>query len=160
ELAEVETATASAEEQARIAACEAKEKAEASRAADLSASGLSSELGTLVKLLLPAQDASHAPIIDSVQAAPGYEVALGAALADAPAAAPAPGASVHGRTIEPAGDDPRLPEEAEPLIGRVEAPPALTRRLQQIGVVSRELGPRLQPALKPGQRLVSREGDL
>ena len=42
----------------------------------------------------------------------------------------------------------------------VEAPRELHRRLRQIGVVSRELGTRLQPHLKPGQRLVSREGDL
>src|SRR5262249_36501875 len=40
-------------------------------------------------------------------------------------------------------------------------PPAeLSRRLAQIGVVNRKDGPRLARELKPGQRLVSREGDL
>jgi chromosome segregation protein len=42
----------------------------------------------------------------------------------------------------------------------VNAPQELTRRLRQIGVVHRSAGPLLQPHLKPGQRLVSLEGDL
>jgi chromosome segregation protein len=53
-----------------------------------------------------------------------------------------------------------LPADAEPLVMHVEAPQELTRRLRQIGVVKRAEGLRLQPHLKPGQRLVSREGDL
>src|SRR5262249_60364464 len=56
--------------------------------------------------------------------------------------------------------DPKLPEGAEPLSAQVMAPPELARRLSQIGVVSRADGPRLAALLKPGQRLVSREGDL
>ena len=40
------------------------------------------------------------------------------------------------------------------------APPELARRLAQIGVVDRALGPTLVAQLKPGQRLVSPEGDL
>jgi chromosome segregation protein len=48
-----------------------------------------------------------------------------------------------------------------PLSSFVTAPPALTRRLMQIGVVNdRDAGERLQEWLKPGQRLVSREGAL
>src|SRR5205085_5672826 len=42
----------------------------------------------------------------------------------------------------------------------VEAPAALARRLSHTGVVSRALGQALQPELKPGQRLVSVEGDV
>src|SRR5207244_3925744 len=40
------------------------------------------------------------------------------------------------------------------------APKELARRLAQIGVIEREDANRLAPLLKPGQRLVSREGDL
>ncbi len=40
------------------------------------------------------------------------------------------------------------------------APKELARRLAQIGVVARDDAPRLAPMLKPGQRLVSRDGDL
>jgi chromosome segregation protein len=42
----------------------------------------------------------------------------------------------------------------------VKAPPALAYRLSQIGLVERALGESLRASLKPGQRLVSREGDL
>ena len=53
-----------------------------------------------------------------------------------------------------------MPEGVESLAVHVEAPAALARRLAQIGVVTREEGQRLCALLKPGQRLVSREGDF
>ena len=55
--------------------------------------------------------------------------------------------------------DPQLPDGATPLSQFVSAPPALKRRLAQIGVEKAQ-GKALQAQLKPGQRLVSREGDL
>ena len=58
--------------------------------------------------------------------------------------------------VQPQG----LPHEAKSLGEFVTAPAALGRRLSQIGLVAREDGPRLQADLLPGQRLVSREGDL
>src|SRR5690606_4591449 len=42
----------------------------------------------------------------------------------------------------------------------VDAPPQLARRLAQIGLVDAGDGERLRRHLKPGQRLVSREGAL
>ena len=56
--------------------------------------------------------------------------------------------------------DPALPPGVEPLAAHVAAPPELARRLEQIGVVRRADGARLQRRLEPGQRLVSPEGDL
>src|SRR5262249_31939953 len=56
--------------------------------------------------------------------------------------------------------DPALPDGAEPLSVHVSAPPELQRRLAQIGIVARQDGARLAASLRPGQRLVSREGDL
>ena len=53
-----------------------------------------------------------------------------------------------------------LPAGADPLGSRVSAPPALARRLAQVGMVARADGKRLAQELKPGQRLVSLEGDL
>ncbi|HLI22528.1 MAG TPA: chromosome partitioning protein ParA, partial [Stellaceae bacterium] len=54
-----------------------------------------------------------------------------------------------------------LPGEAAPLSSFVVAPPALARRLKQIGIVDdRDTGERLQRELKPGQRLVSCDGGL
>src|SRR4029077_21140690 len=46
------------------------------------------------------------------------------------------------------------------LGAKVKAPQELVRRLAQIGVIAREDAARLTPLLKPGQRLVSRTGDL
>src|SRR4029077_1480381 len=56
--------------------------------------------------------------------------------------------------------DPALPDGVEALGEHVKAPQELARRLAQIGVIGREQAGQLAPLLKPGQRLVSREGDL
>ncbi len=160
ELVEVEAQAAAAEDEARTAAADARHKREAARVAELAARELSTELATLAKLLLPAHDVTYPPLVDLVQVAAGYEIALGAALGDDLDAPVAAEAAVHWRLIEPGSADGPLPAEAEPLIAKVEGAPELTRRLRQVGVVPRELGSRLQPVLKPGQRLVSREGDL
>src|SRR5690606_21646466 len=53
-----------------------------------------------------------------------------------------------------------LPQGALPLLQFVRGPAALSRRLSQIGVVDAADGKRLQSELKPGQRLVTREGAL
>src|SRR5699024_6401329 len=54
-----------------------------------------------------------------------------------------------------------LPEGTEPLAPEVTAPPLLSRRLAQIGIVSdAETGAALQKNLQHGQRLVSKAGDL
>ena len=93
----------------------------------------------------------------------GLEAALGAALADdlrAPELA-AGAAAGSGWAMLPAyGAAQPLPEGVEPLARHVEAPSVLARRVGQIGLVARADGARLQPLLKPGQRLVSAEGDL
>ena len=91
----------------------------------------------------------------------GYEIALGAALGD-DLDAPVDQASPMrwaGAAVDPS--DPALPDGVEPLAQHVQAPPELARRLAQIGVVERADRRRASPALlKPGQRLVSRDGDL
>src|SRR5690606_9795223 len=71
-----------------------------------------------------------------------------------------PAAAAHWRLVDPLADDPGLPEGVAPLSREVDAPAVLRRRLAQTGLVARADGERLQAALKPGQRLVSREGDL
>jgi chromosome segregation protein len=54
-----------------------------------------------------------------------------------------------------------LPAGAEPLAPHVTAPAVLARRLSQIGlVVIARPGRGCRPSLRPGQRLVTREGDL
>ena len=98
--------------------------------------------------------------MDALVVDKGYEKALGAALGDdldAPVDQSAP-MRWAGAAIDPS--DPQLPDGAIALSRYVQAPPELARRLGQIGVVERADGPRLAALLKPGQRLVSREGDL
>ena len=160
ELAELETSAIGAEERVAAAAAEAKRTREASQQAELVARQLSTELATLSKLLMPAQHIPYPPVVDLLEVEPGYELALGAALGDDLDAPISPDAPAHWRLVEPDADDPLLPEGAEPLAQWVDGPAELTRRLRQIGVVPRELGAHLQSFLKPGQRLVSREGDL
>jgi chromosome segregation protein len=121
---------------------------------------LDTEGKTLARLLGVDAQKLWPSAIDLLAVAKGFEAALGAALGDDLDAPIDPAASMRwaGAAIDPA--DPALPAGAEPLAGHVTAPPELARRLAQIGVVERTDGPRLAAALKPGQRLVSREGDL
>ena len=126
----------------------------------LAANAFSTERETIAKLLAPANDGDYPPVVDFIRVSPGYETALGAALGDDLEAPIAQEASIHWRRMDMPAEDHALPADAEPLVMHAEAPPELARRLRQIGVVARADGARLQPHLKPGQRLVSREGDL
>ncbi len=88
----------------------------------------------------------------------GFEAALGAALGDdleSPVDASAPTYwSVNGD----GSGDPGLPQGAQPLIAHVTAPPELSRSLAQIGVIASGDAHRLMRLLRPGQRLVTKEG--
>jgi len=95
-----------------------------------------------------------------VKVTAGYEQALGAALGDDLDAAGEETAPAHWRKTADGSADPALPEGATPLSQYVKAPAALARRLAQIGVVEATQGHDMQPALQPGQRLVSKDGDL
>ncbi|QFR34286.1 chromosome segregation SMC family protein [Ancylobacter sp. TS-1] len=129
--------------------------AEAERAAQR----LDTEARTLSKLLDVGTPRQWPPVLDSIRVERGYESALGAALGDDLDAPDAVAAPVHWALSDGAGDAP-LPQGVEALALYVEAPPVLARRLAQIGVVLAHDGPRLSALLRPGQRLVSREGDL
>jgi chromosome segregation protein len=161
EIARFEVQAIAAEEKAQSLAAAASTAREESAEARLALASLQAERETLVKLLIGARGNDFPPILDRLRVAAGYEAALGAALGDdleAPAAEEAP---VHWRQVAVGRHDGALPAGVEPLAAHVEAPPELDRRLKQTGIVaSREEGRRLQPQLKPGQRLVSREGDL
>jgi chromosome segregation protein len=130
--------------------------AEAERAAQR----LETEARTVAGLLGSDSSGPWPRAVDAVSVARGYEAALGAALGDDLDASVDETAPAHWSLIAPVGEDPLLPAGADPLAGRVAAPPALARRLAQVGVVARAEGKRLFRDLKPGQRLVSLEGDL
>lgn len=121
---------------------------------------LETEAKTLSKVLAVESKNLWPPVMDHITVDKGFEKALGAALGDdldAPIDATAPMRWV-GSTVD--ANDPALPDGATALSAHVRAPEELTRRLNQIGVVDKETGPRLAAQLRPGQRLVSPEGDL
>jgi chromosome segregation protein len=126
--------------------------------AKLARQEIETELATLLKLLAPENE--WTPIVEDVRIESGYEHAVGAALGDDLDAAAEDSAPAHWRKIDGAGDDPALPDGAKSLDSFVTGPAALTRRLAQIGLVEPEQGALLQSSLKPGQRLVSKAGDL
>jgi chromosome segregation protein len=128
--------------------------------AERRAQRLDTEAKTLAKLLHVDSKNLWPAVIDDLTVAKGYEAALGAALGDDLEAPIDPNAPMRwaGAAIDP--HDPTLPEGVEALAEHVKAPPELARRLKQIGLIAREDTPRLIALLKPGQRLVSREGDL
>jgi len=164
-LAELSAAVQAVETELQAAeADEEKARFDEAKARALAASAklvhqeVDTELTTLTKLLAPAHDWS--PIVEEIKITAGYEQALGAALGDDLDAASDETAPSHWRVTAGKAADQALPEEATPLSQFVKAPKPLRRRLAQIGVVEAGRGRELQALLAPGQRLVSKEGDL
>jgi chromosome segregation protein len=142
---EAQTALSGARE-AEAAARSTRSAAEATRAA------LASELAALERLMAPTGDAR--PLIDDIEVEPGFEPALAAALGD-----DLTDPDAEWAALAP-GDAPALPPGAEPMAPHVTRPGPLTRRLAFTGIVAADQGAALQAGLAPGQRLVSRTGDL
>ncbi|WP_417718414.1 chromosome segregation protein SMC [Salipiger sp.] len=116
---------------------------------------------TALARLLDRDTAEGGQILDRMQVEQGFEKALGAALADDLRAPEVDADGPSGWTILPPYDARQpLPEGVTALTRHVSVPEVLERRMSQIGLVGADDGARLQPFLKPGQRLVSLEGDL
>ena len=149
-FAEARRAEASAEElKTRAPMAEAERKAQ----------NLETQVATLSKLLNAGTGGFWPSVTEEIGVAKGYEGALSAALGDDLDASTNPASPAHWAQTD-ASDDPALPPSAEALLRLVTAPAPLARRLNQIGVVPRAEGATLRTSLKPGQRLVSKEGDL
>jgi len=128
--------------------------------AERKAQRLETEALTLAKLVTSATGDLWPPALDQISVEKGYETALGAALGDDLEASTNPSAPHHWEMTGDGESDPTLPEGVRSLADLARAPVELQRRLRQIGVVSKDDGLRLRGLLKPGQRLVSQEGDL
>ncbi|WP_224816807.1 AAA family ATPase [Hasllibacter sp. MH4015] len=116
---------------------------------------------TALARVLERDRGDGAQILDEISVAPGFEAAIGAALSDDLKAARAETPGATGWTDLPGYDDcAPLPSGSQPATDVAEAPAMLGRRLSQIGIIDASDGPRLQIDLRPGQRLVSRDGDL
>ncbi|MEO0485351.1 MAG: AAA family ATPase [Pseudomonadota bacterium] len=147
------------------AACDAAQgregEARAARAeAEGEAGALKAEMDAVARLV--AREAGGgAQILDELRVEDGFEKALGAALSDDLKLPRQAAAGQSGWRGLPAYDDAlALPAGAVPLAGHVTLPDVLARRMACVGVVDPADGPRLQADLRPGQRLVSRAGDL
>jgi chromosome segregation protein len=128
--------------------------------ADRRVNRLEAEAKALAKLIDVEAKKLWPPAIDLLNVEKGYEAALAAALGDDLEAPVDPASPIRwaGAAVDAA--DPALPDGADPLSRHVTAPAELARRLAQIGVVDRALAPTLVAQLKPGQRLVTTDGDL
>jgi chromosome segregation protein len=113
---------------------------------------------TALRSLLPSIG-TKSPLIEEVTAAEGTEAALAAVLSDELELSTDPSDAAHWRWFL-AESDPPLPAGITPLSDLVRGPKVLSRRLAQTGLVEAADGLRLQAMLRPGQSLVSREGDL
>ncbi|HWJ70974.1 MAG TPA: AAA family ATPase [Sphingobium sp.] len=118
------------------------------------AAALESEARALAKGI-ERPDGDHRAI-DALRVEPGYERALAAALGDDLHAGIGESGGARWGGADPLPGDPPLPQDCEPLAARVEAPPALARRLAQIAVAAVDAG---QP-LQVGQRLVTPDGRM
>ena len=152
-------AEAAEEARAEAQAAEAVARGTAGETAG-EAKALRAEVAGLERLVARSGGADG-QILDDLTAAPGYERALGAALADDLKAPRLEAGRRSGWAHLPDYDRAQpLPAGAEPLSAHVAGGAVLARRLAQVGVIAAADCPALQPALKPGQRLVTREGDL
>ena len=161
--AESEAAEAAlgAAEAARGEAQGAESEARAARsAAEGEAGALSAEVAALARLV-EREAGEGAQVLDLLTVAEGYEAALGAALADDLRAPEVGGDAASGWVALPDyAETPSLPVGIAPLSDHVTVPGVLQRRIAQVGLVERTEGAARQADLRPGQRLVSREGDL
>ncbi len=158
--AAAETALAEADAaRGEVQGREADARAERSEA-EGEVSALRAEVNALARLV-ERDTAEGGQVLDLLRVEPGYEKALGAALAD-DLRAPAVEAAVRSGWVSlPGYAVPQvLPGGVQALSNHVTVPGVLARRMSQIGLVDAADGGRLQAELKPGQRLVSAEGDL
>jgi chromosome segregation protein len=159
------TARAREEEVVSIERCHAEAREEEiklrapAREAESKAQKLETQAATLSKILNAGTGSFWPPVTEEITVAKGYEAALGAALGDDLDASTNPASPAHWAASDGLGD-PALPHGVEPLSKLVSAPAPLARRLNQVGIVLRSEGASLRALLKPGQRLVSKEGDL
>ncbi|WP_086997860.1 chromosome segregation SMC family protein [Rhizobium sullae] len=120
---------------------------------------LETEARTISRMLAAGAAAGEFPsVADELRVDRGFETALGAALGDDLESPLDPRAPAHWSGNGDGASDPALPVGAEPLRNHVGAPAALTRRLKQIGLVADADAARLMKELKPGQRLVTKDG--
>ncbi|MDE9451451.1 chromosome segregation protein SMC [Aliiroseovarius sp. Z3] len=157
---DAEAALAAADDARADAQAREADARAARSAAEGEVNALHAEVQALARLV--ERDASEGgQVLDDLRVKPGYEKALGAALADDLRAPAIDGDAPSGWASLPAyAQAQSLPDGVSALSNYVTVPEVLARRMSQIGLVKTEDAAGLQAKLKPGQRLVSMEGDL
>lgn len=120
--------------------------------------GLETEARTISRMLASAAAGDFSPVADELTVDRGFETALGAALGDDLDSSLDPSAPAHWTDNGDGAGDPPLPEGVVPLAAHMTAPAALARRLRQIGIADEATALRLMSQLRPGQRLVTKDG--
>ncbi|WP_137132255.1 chromosome segregation SMC family protein [Rhizobium sp. FY34] len=142
--------------QARAREVEARRPVEAARAA---LNGLETEARTIRRMLASGSaTGSFSPVADLIRVDRGFETALGAALGDDLDSALDPAAPAFWAGNGDGAGDPPLGPGITALAAHVTAPPELARRLKQVGLVEASDALTAMAGLKPGQRLVTRDG--
>jgi chromosome segregation protein len=147
-------------EQARAAAQTALAAARERQSATASTrAGLAAEARALAEVLGVKDNEQWPPMVDALTVPPGLEAALGAAMGEELSSAADRDAARHWRELPALDASPALPEASTKLASLVDGPAAIGRALSQIGLVADDsAGDAAQPALAPGQMLVSRAG--
>ncbi len=158
EAARARAAALEAAEQLRTSAqAELSEARAAASAAGSARARVAAEVQALAEVLGVRDGEKWPRMVDQLEVPAGLEAALGAALGEELESAADIAAARHWRELPPLSGSAALPVQA--LAALVKAPAALARALSQIGLVETdEQGAAAQPALAPGQMLVSRQG--
>lgn len=130
------------------------------REAEQSLTEIDAEREALRRVLAANETQDWPALIELIDVDPGYENALAAALGDDLGAAIDNAAPSHWSELGESVANTDLPLGTAPLSRFVRAPAPLNRRLAAIGVIEAGEGNALRSQLKPGQRLVTKEGDL
>ncbi|MEM9233008.1 MAG: AAA family ATPase, partial [Pseudomonadota bacterium] len=119
---------------------------------------IQAEIDTLTRVLAASEPEGRS-VLEDIAVTEGYEGALAAALGEDLEASDDAQADRHWSAL---GAEPLSTSlnGVTPLSQFVTGAPVLNRRLQSVGVISAEDGPRLAATLSAGQILVSREGDV
>jgi len=149
-----------AESNTRVAEAELNDARPALTSIEAEITKLDAEAQAISKMLELHDQSLWPAIVDALKVDAGYETALGAAIGDDLDASSDSGAPLYWSEPGDASADADLPAGATPLSDFVRGPALLSRRLNQIGVVEIADGDRLMKSLKPGQTLVTEQGDL
>ena len=136
---------------------EAREKV---KLAERDVTSLEAEERTLLRLLESAGDGDWPGIIEELNVSKGYEVALGSALGDELEAPADDAAPAYWQILKSEGTTQAFASDQKTLDQFVTGHSALKARLSHIAIIEAKDGASLQGNLKPGQRLVTLEGDL